>query len=74
VRTLRATQVLITHQQMLERLKEGGLPLELIDHMSFVVADDLDPEEYEAPNPYSALSDETDDEGMVDVTPKEDAK
>jgi hypothetical protein len=45
VRTLRATQVLITHQQMLERLKEGGLPLELIDHMSFVDADDLDPEE-----------------------------
>jgi hypothetical protein len=61
------TQQLITHQQMLERLKAGGLPLELIDHMRFVDADDLDPDEYEAPKPYST-PDETDDEGLVDVT------
>jgi glutamate---cysteine ligase / carboxylate-amine ligase len=60
--------------RVLARRRFRGLPLELIDHMRFVDADDLDPEEYEAPNPYSALLDETDDEGMVDVTPKEDAK
>jgi hypothetical protein len=38
------TQQLITHQEMLERLKASGLPLELINHIRFVDADDLDPE------------------------------
>jgi hypothetical protein len=70
------TQQMLTHQQMLERLKEAGLPIELIHHMRFVDADTLEGAEDESgyfeENPYDFPDDgTTDDEQLRDVTPKE---
>jgi len=62
---------MLTHQQMLERLKEAGLPIELIHHMRFVDAATVEDSEYFDENPYDFPDDvATDDEGLRHVTPK----
>jgi hypothetical protein len=57
-----------TREQMQARLREAGLPETLVNFMKPVDARTLDPSDL-AYDPYD-FPDETDDEGLVDVTPK----
>jgi hypothetical protein len=57
----------LTRDQMVERLREAGLPENLIDEMPVIDARTLDPEDL-GYDPYDDA--EADEEPMVDVTPK----
>jgi hypothetical protein len=57
----------LTREQMVERLREAGLPENLIDEMRAIDARTLDPEDL-GYDPYDDA--EADEEPMVDVTPK----
>jgi hypothetical protein len=67
--TEKKKDVILTEEQVLAELKEAGLPLEIIKHMRKVDVRTIETSSLD----YDPYEDPEDDE-MVDVTPKDEAK
>jgi hypothetical protein len=74
VKVDKAKPVYLTEDQVIAELKEAGLPIELIEHMRVTDAVTLGPEHDLDWDPYPDPDDGVDDEGLTDVTPKDEAK
>jgi hypothetical protein len=63
----------LTEEEAKARLKERGLPESTLNFVRSISEDDLQEEELDG-DPYDDPEAETDDEGLIDVTPKEAAE